>query len=333
MKITFKNVGQGDSIILEWDKDGEEQIGIIDCNKHEGQNPVLEFLRAKQLKSIAFIALSHPHEDHFSGMLELLEYCEANNVIIKKFLHTMRIDQRHLLDWANINDNARKMLARLISKVDELYKNKIIILELYTEAHWSLPLPNSIEIRTIAPSKDELDAYVRKVRQYQEVDEKRCSQAANLLSTVFAITDKNNTIILTADAEIEAFDRIAERDSECFEKRLVLCQVPHHGSKKNHKISFWKNFSKKVFCPAVISAGENLKYKHPDYQVVEDFVNEDFKVYATNNVNGMQDFIDSWLTLRVSSVLDDDSEVETYNIEGDQVFEFVDGNVRYVSSL
>ena len=34
MKITFKNVGQGDTIILEWFRSNEHLIGIIDCKNH-----------------------------------------------------------------------------------------------------------------------------------------------------------------------------------------------------------------------------------------------------------------------------------------------------------
>ena len=33
MKITFKDVGQGDSILLEWTDDSKNKIIIIDCNK------------------------------------------------------------------------------------------------------------------------------------------------------------------------------------------------------------------------------------------------------------------------------------------------------------
>lgn len=67
MRITFKDVGQGDSIILEWDKDGKKKIGIIDCNKYFGANPVLSYIKnpENKVEEIEFLILSHPHHDHF----------------------------------------------------------------------------------------------------------------------------------------------------------------------------------------------------------------------------------------------------------------------------
>ena len=41
MKITFKDVGQGDSIIIEWLDDDKRRVGIIDCKKKGRFNPVI----------------------------------------------------------------------------------------------------------------------------------------------------------------------------------------------------------------------------------------------------------------------------------------------------
>ena len=41
MKITFKDVGQGDSILLEWiDDEGVNKLGIIDCSKKGKEIPM-----------------------------------------------------------------------------------------------------------------------------------------------------------------------------------------------------------------------------------------------------------------------------------------------------
>ncbi len=74
VEIVFKNVGQGDSIILEWEssEEGTKKIAIIDCNLNKNENPVLQHLIELNLHEIEFVILSHPHEDHFSGFHELL---------------------------------------------------------------------------------------------------------------------------------------------------------------------------------------------------------------------------------------------------------------------
>ena len=55
MKITYKDVGQGDSIILEWEKNEEKKIGIIDCNRKGKRNPVLEHIVSGEYREIEFL--------------------------------------------------------------------------------------------------------------------------------------------------------------------------------------------------------------------------------------------------------------------------------------
>ena len=82
LKLTFKNVEQGDSIILEWEDDGISRIGLIDCKNAFRTNPTINFIKALNLTKIDFILLTHPHQDHFSGFSELLDYCIQNNIEI-----------------------------------------------------------------------------------------------------------------------------------------------------------------------------------------------------------------------------------------------------------
>ena len=76
------DVGHGDSLLIQSPKGS---IGIVDCCKRGSAIPVRDFLIAKQVKQIEFIVLTHHHEDHYSGMLELLEFCDKNSIVINKF--------------------------------------------------------------------------------------------------------------------------------------------------------------------------------------------------------------------------------------------------------
>ena len=91
VKITFKNVGQGDSILLEWNSNNKLKIAIVDCNLYQCTNPTLDYIIQQEIKEIEFIILSHPHTDHFSGFYELLEYCRNNRIRINRFLHTSQV--------------------------------------------------------------------------------------------------------------------------------------------------------------------------------------------------------------------------------------------------
>lgn len=331
MKITFKNVGQGDSIIIEWQNAGAEKIGIIDCNRYCGTNPVLQYIKSRPIKEIAFIILSHPHEDHFSGLLELFHYCELNGVQIMVFGHTATVHPAIVLQWAVVDDENKKMLSRIMKEAKRLSRLGVIQVRAPIAQGWTETLNAEFTIKALSPSGEEHDDYLKYWKKYNQIDELKCSKLANLLSTVFVIYNDKVQIMLTADAELKSFDRInGLKDRPNGE--LLLCQIPHHGSVKNHRIEFWGTFKKKDDCPAVISAGEHKTYNHPHKEVIYDFAKNKYKPYATNYVNGMIEFINDHKIRSIMSALEDVGEAEdVYDLDGDQVFEFTSDKCAYVS--
>lgn len=122
MKFFFKNVGQGDSIVVEWlDAQGEAQIGFIDCCLYKGKNPSLEHLIYSSYERINFIVLSHAHEDHFSGMLGLLEHCKRKSIKIKSFYHSLIIQHLSILQRRSIGEAVilSDLLEDIINLVEE----------------------------------------------------------------------------------------------------------------------------------------------------------------------------------------------------------------------
>ena len=82
-------------------------------------------------------------------------------------------------------------------------------------------------------------------------------------------------------------------------------------------------------CPVVVSAGKHLKYKHPHKDVVADFLSNDFKIYPTNYVNGIRDFIINFEN-SISFSLDMISTLmEKFEPEGDQQFNIVGSSLVY----
>ncbi|NIM10671.1 MAG: hypothetical protein GTO45_01660 [Candidatus Aminicenantes bacterium] len=100
LTITFKNVGHGDTIILEWQNDRDEnEIGIIDCHLKNGKsNLAIDHIIRNSYEKIRFVILSHPHTDHFSGFPSLLEFCRKNRIQIERFWHTAAYNDTFLGD-------------------------------------------------------------------------------------------------------------------------------------------------------------------------------------------------------------------------------------------
>ncbi len=336
MKITFKNVGQGDTIILEWiDEDDEHCIGVIDCKRCGNDNSVIESIKkisetGKKFK-VKFIIISHPHYDHYSGMLGLLNYCDTNNVLIELFGHTMEIDPDYL-NWANLPDEHSVLLQKIIEKCISMDNRGVIREIAYTNKGWQLSINGMFSIRSIGPSDHEYRMFAERLDYFRKsYDELRASRTANLLSTVFLLSCNDYFLILNSDATIEFLDRFRSRfKPELQKSRLALTQIPHHGSKENHRIQFWHELEYDLNCPAIISAGKHAKYAHPHRDVVQDLHNHKFKIHSTNFMNGVEDFFSDH-EYHVSSKLDMGSElIEDYHLSGDQAFELDEKGIVYV---
>ncbi|PIF45950.1 beta-lactamase superfamily II metal-dependent hydrolase [Chryseobacterium sp. 52] len=319
MKITFKDVGQGDSIIIEWSDNGVNRIGIIDCNKKGGTNPVVEHIQQLQCSEIEFIILSHPHSDHYSGFLELFYYLENNNICINHFGHSFSTISVEYWKWFEVTSSESKNLSEIIHKANQLRALGILKKFFLVTEHVKLPI-NGIEISTLSPSHAELEIYQNQVKFDAIVNKKQASKAANYLSSLFYIKKGDSTVLLTSDVEKNTFDRI-HNDGSLNDHLFCLCQAPHHGSYNNYHDIFWDNLKTIDVKNVVFSSGINEKYKHPHLITVNSFVNNGYGINPTNLVYGIQEFLDEIDSKTL--ILDSISEIDEESITGgDKVFTF-----------
>ena len=74
LTVHVLGAGKGESIVLRL-PDG--RWGVVDC--YAGSvadpltNPTLQFLSEQGATELEFLCLTHPHDDHFRGMSQLLE--------------------------------------------------------------------------------------------------------------------------------------------------------------------------------------------------------------------------------------------------------------------
>jgi len=301
---------------------------LLIAKKIENTNPTIEFIKTSNPKEILFVALSHPHFDHYSGMLELLKFFEDSQINIKYFIHTCYVHPKYL-KWHEIDDEQSRLLSQIFSKVIELKQSKLINYIGYPTLNWQLKIGEGYILHCISPSDTESRAFTKQINMFKKSNELKCSQASNLLSSVFVISNAKISILLTADAEKQTFERLHQEnnDLECLNNKLVLGQIPHHGSINNHYSKFWKKQVRIEECFAVISVGENKQYNFPHQEVVKAFKLMDYTVYATNHINGLVNFETPKEDIELSLALDMDSEIiEAYQTEGDQSFLIAEKN-------
>jgi metal-dependent hydrolase (beta-lactamase superfamily II) len=68
------NVEHGLSVVVEYEADGRRHFGVIDSNAPAGAEPkALTKLRTLGAESLSFVALTHPHWDHFAGLFSVIK--------------------------------------------------------------------------------------------------------------------------------------------------------------------------------------------------------------------------------------------------------------------
>jgi competence protein ComEC len=323
VKITFLNVGQGDSIILEWEENSVKKIGIVDCNLYKGSNPVAEYILNLGVNEIEFIILSHPHFDHFSGMLDLLNKCIENGILVKKFLHTSS-STPDFLKSASRNITADEELFRLFDALKKMRDSgKLSIYSIDDNPDLVKKLDEDFSMSILSPSSKEIDNFIRGVKYPFDEEDSTGNPNANWLSTVIKIHNDSLCVLLTSDVEASSLSRIGKKKGgRINNKKVILSQVPHHGSKGNLNKSFWQMRRRADKTPAVISVGDN-GYKHPSSEVLSFFDRTpNYVLYSTNLVGSL--VVTEKSVLETCAHLDlfsEDLTVETLNkYSGNQVF-------------
>jgi len=292
MKVNFFDVGQGDSISIEWENDdGTEGIAIIDCNLVSGKNVIIEYLKEKEIKQIDYIILSHPHHDHYSGILSLLEYCFSKQIVIKHFLHTCKQVPDFILaaTTSPVEQNELfKLFGTLKSKSKEI-NIACIQANGLTDTFF---LNEKLEVKILSPSFMEEESYNKNALPKILEEEAGCDPNANFLSSVITISNVENdwSVLLTSDCMSRSLRRIKKAKLLNEKRKVVLAQSPHHGSKHNHYSNFWKPnfFNKSDLACIVFSVGVN-SYGHPNDSVYDFFLKEGFNIFSTMNIRELKE--------------------------------------------
>lgn len=286
--ITFKNVGQGDSIIIEWNEGGNSKMGIIDCNIYQKGNPVINHIHEQQINEIEFLILSHPHKDHFSGFLELLEFCNSSSIKIRRFLHTSEITKDYFKSALRSLD-AEKDLMNLFSFLRKMRDlGDIEVFSIDDNPDLQIPLGDDYKMEILSPSSLEKDKYIRGSKFPFDEESGENNPNANWLSTVISIYNDDGCVLLTSDVEATTLARIGKKSRYKFASRkMLMSQVPHHGSKGNLNKSFWQIRKRGEITPVIVSVGDN-KYNHPSSEVINFFdKTNNYDLYRTDRIKNL----------------------------------------------
>lgn len=80
LKIDFIDVGQGDSILVR--QNGHNML--IDTGTNASTEDLISYLNKNNIKTIDYLVLTHPHEDHIGGADAVIRKFKVNNIYMPK---------------------------------------------------------------------------------------------------------------------------------------------------------------------------------------------------------------------------------------------------------
>jgi beta-lactamase superfamily II metal-dependent hydrolase len=256
------NGGEGESIVLELPGG---KWGVVDCFTldvdDDSKNPTLEFLRRRQVDSLEFVCLTHPHDDHYRGLRQLLEALPTRSFWRFGAHGPADLQVTLLLRWQaetaadkEANDTANEYI-RLLQTVKILRssRSKSRLLVKHASGIASLyPFPfveenADVRITSIAPSGNMVAAYQDSLGDC--IDENNCvkstlpRQAHNQVSMALLVEYGDARIILGGDVESKGWQ---EAMAEVGYSRLAAhaVKVSHHGSANGYAVGLWQSFAR-----------------------------------------------------------------------------------------
>jgi beta-lactamase superfamily II metal-dependent hydrolase len=269
--IQIFDVGHADSIVVT--TPGGKTC-IVDCAKKGERIPIIEYLSNHSINEIEFICLTHYHEDHYSGIIELLQYCHNNNVTIKYFYDSGLSPKEMDIEFRQHDEKTYYLDMRKL--IYGFHDNRQFILR---ECHEGTVLlqEDGFVIRALLPD-------TRTTRDIQSIKcrfrDRNLNGYLNHFSIVLLILSNLNSLLLS-DAETRGQRIILDRNS--LKGSISFIKLSHHGSKENYHIPLIDQCFSKSNRYAAISTG--CRYGTPSCTIPLHSRSNNINLYSTNFVD------------------------------------------------
>ncbi|MEO5331398.1 MAG: MBL fold metallo-hydrolase [Magnetococcus sp. YQC-5] len=290
LRIHILNVGNGDSIIIEHsDIDNKKSFGVIDSNTQKGHIRALEKLIALGAEKLSFVCLTHPHDDHYLGLLEILKYFQGR---IDRFW-TCPLEQyvgaglkqlsKVYLDIAKNTDdnkirNSIRELVGIFKHIDETYQGRWDQIT----GGYNLLAPSGfsdVEFYALLPFLDSKGILTKWLKDgcvtYTN------NHNPNHLSVAIMLKYHGVSLVLGGDASSANWNKHKRRYQGKNVKIVSQAiKLPHHGSKYDCTDSVMQYlFGSDEKTYALISADGCT---HPDRETLDLLKKRKIKPYCTN---------------------------------------------------
>ncbi len=243
LRVTFLDVGQGDATLLELP--GGDTILVDGGVAYErwdvGRMVVGPYLWDRGIRRLTHVIATHPQLDHVGGLSWIIEHFEIDHY------------------WSNGTQSTNRFYRRL----HDALTRKGLVERLAREGE-EIVEDGSCRLVSLNPPLAENGSTLH---EPQGAD-------LNNLSVVLSLTCGKHSILLTADAAVEALTR--QLHHPLVESATVV-KIPHHGAKSSLNRRWIQRLNAKT---AVVSAGRENRYGHPAPDVLQAY--DRMNIYRTD---------------------------------------------------
>ena len=257
----------GEGIVLKF-PDG--QYAVVDCCNlgHDpdcSDNRIVAFLRERGVTALAFACLTHPHEDHYRGLQQVLETAPPQAFFRSAAMQALDLMQIVQADFAAAgSDAARQKSVTALKSLFKIVKQLRVrqeVVALGTHLYPFVQSKNkSFAVQAFAPCGDEIEAYQSCLKRCFGPDGMPVAQVPSLqhndISMGLRIECKKFAIVLGGDVTKRNWINVVSHGLVDFNRpTTLLVKVAHHGSPTGDCEGLWEAMAKDNMSLAAVVTG------------------------------------------------------------------------------
>ena len=245
LRVTFLDVGQGDSTIIEGPTgrvvvvDGGGVPGTDEREQSEpGSRVVVPYLRSRGISTVDLIVATHPDDDHVQGLIAVVKQLDVKASLV--------------CGYPGTSGPYNRLLALLKTRRIPVYAAR---------REQSIDLGGGASLEILSPTSRPITG---------------SRSDSNNHSVVLRVVYGKSRFLLTGDAEAESE---ADMVKNVPDLSADVYKAGHHGSRGASSTAFLDRVRPRV---VIISCGKNNSYGHPHKETLERFAERKIRVFRTD---------------------------------------------------
>lgn len=247
--IDMLSVGQGDCVVI---RNNAGHCMIFDAGSSSeseiGKYRLIPYLKYQGIRKVDAVFVSHPHTDHMSGVVELLQQGKKEGIQIKYLV--LGVSAKNNENYSEVLQATQNAGCRVLylKQQDCMRISDMDITCIYEASG-----------RTLLNENDE--------------------------SMVILVKLHGRTILLTGDSTINCDDDVIKQLETLHISQIDCLKVAHHGSSGATSVKLLEALHPKV---ALISCGYQNRYGHPHEETLKRLEEHGTEVYRTDECGAIK---------------------------------------------